>query len=234
MITFIPTNIWKIDSDWLLVVSWTTYTFISIFLLPSDILYILDLYRAPLPHLLSFLIHPHKAAPSSTAVPSQSVGRPVHTFSQKSKLSVLANALTSSWAVRAWSSGGLVLINQRKTSVSLLQLYPWQRLEGQELAGSWATGQNGDPMAHGASPRKVSAPRPAAFISPAWTSDCSWDKAHERFLAFLKCVANQEWLLMCRGFSCGGERGRKWETGVQLWGIEHIVLKIFQSFSIFI
>lgn len=34
-----------------------------------------------------------------------------------------------------------------------------------------------------------------------WRHRSSWDKAHETFLTFLECVANQEWLLMCAGFS---------------------------------
>lgn len=34
-----------------------------------------------------------------------------------------------------------------------------------------------------------------------WLHQLSWDKAHETFLTFLKCVANQEWLLMWGGFS---------------------------------
>lgn len=34
-----------------------------------------------------------------------------------------------------------------------------------------------------------------------WLHQLSWDKPHETFLTFLKCVANQEWPLMCGGFS---------------------------------
>lgn len=47
--------------------------------------------------------------------------------------------------------------------------------------------------------------------APAWTSllQFSSDKLHETFLTFLKCVANQEWLLMCGGSSNWGDAEKR-------------------------
>lgn len=61
---------------------------------------------------------------------------------------------------------------------------------------------------------------PSCYRSSAdvWLHQLSRDEPHETFLTFLKCVANQEWPLMCGGFSNWLEMGtRKKKRGSRGW-----------------
>lgn len=171
---------------------------------------------------------PPATAPSPTLVPSQALWRTVPTFLPEIKifaqLSVSANAITVSWAVGQlefrwpspwwWTDFSSVIWFLRERHQCLL---PRTILGNVEGSRSWL-------RVHALN--QIVAPWPAApplwtlsslshgLYQPGtdiWLHQLSWDKAHETFLTFLtflECVANQEWLLMCGGFSnCRKKKG---------------------------